>query len=135
MVTSLHYARATRLHKLDLDALLRSAAVEAIRATRTKECGREKRSKTNQSQSRRQFAAGLTPVSSASAPALKKQSEHHLTKVEEALPATNRSGESTNDGAACFKKEFKLRLTRVEETLPTQSRESGRLIMEPRTNR
>ena len=96
---------------------------------------REKSSKTNQSQSRKQFSAGLTPVSAASAPALKKQSEHHLTKVEEVLPATNRSGGPTNDGAACSKKEFKLGLTRVEETLPTQSRESGRLLMEPRTAR
>ena len=45
MVTSLYYARATWLHKLDLDALLRSAEVELIRATPTKECGIARRAR------------------------------------------------------------------------------------------
>jgi hypothetical protein len=51
MVTSLHYARATRLHKLGLDALLRSAAVEAIRATPTKECRKAREELEDQSKS------------------------------------------------------------------------------------
>jgi hypothetical protein len=51
MVTSLHYARATRLHKPGLDALLRSAAVEAIRATPTKECDKAREELEDQSKS------------------------------------------------------------------------------------
>jgi hypothetical protein len=87
---------------------------------------REKSSKTNRSQSGTQFAAGLTPVSAPAAPAPEKQSEHRLAKVEEPLPAVNRVGGPTNNGAACASdKESKLRLTKVEEPLPTQSREGG----------
>lgn len=85
---------------------------------------REKSSKTNQSQSRKQFAAGLAPVSLPEAPAPEKQSEHRIATLEEPLPAANRVGGPTDDGAArASEKESGLRLTKVEEPLPTQSRE------------
>ena len=87
---------------------------------------REKSSKTNQSQARTRFAAGLTPVSAPAAPAPEKQSVHPLAKVEEPLPAANRVGGPTNDGAArASEEESRLQLTKVEEALPTQSREAG----------
>ena len=70
---------------------------------------REKSSTTNQSQSRAQFAAGLAPVSAPFAPDPRKQSEQRLTKVEEPVPAANRVGGPTNNGAASVsEKESKL---------------------------
>jgi len=110
-----------QLRALDAtDVEQRIAKLERLTAKRAEN------SKTNQSPSRTQFAAGLGPVSAPAAPAPEKQSEHRLAKVEEPLPAVNRVGGPTNNGAACAsKKESKLRLTKVEEPLPTQSREGG----------
>lgn len=87
---------------------------------------REKNSKTNQSQPRTQFAAGLAPVSAPAAPAPEKQSEHRLAKVEEPLPAANRVGGPTNHGAAHESgKESGPRPTKIEKRLPAESREAG----------
>jgi len=85
---------------------------------------REKSSKTNQSQSRTQFAAGLAPVSAPLAPAPEKQSEHRPVKVEAPLPAANRVGGPTNNGAAHdLERESEQRLARMEEPLPVGSEE------------
>ena len=118
-------AGLTPLLQLQLRALDATDAEQRIAKLERLAARREKSSKTNQSQSRTQFIAGLAPVS-APAPAPEKQSEHPFAKVEEALPAANRVVGAINNGATRISEnESKLRLTKVEEPLQTQSREGG----------
>jgi hypothetical protein len=119
-------AGLTPLLQLQLRALDATDAEQRIAKLERLAARQEKNSKTNQSQSRTQFVAGLAPVIAPAAPAPEKQSAHPLAKEEEALPAANRVVRPINNGAArASEKESKLRLTKVEEPLQTQSREGG----------